>query len=62
MPILHVNGKEMKILNNAVYLGDVFNNQGNNHHLIKDRVARGMKCLVNSFALVSDVTMGCFSV
>jgi hypothetical protein len=61
-PILKVNGKEMKIVSTAVYLGDVFNYKGNNQDLVSDRVARGMMCLVTSFALISDVSMGCYCV
>ena len=36
-----------------VYLGDIFNEQGNNDGLIKDIVKRGIKAMIAIAALIS---------
>ena len=58
IPVLYVNGKQMEICNIAKYLGDIFNSQGNNNDLIKDRVAKGMKSMICCMALASEITLG----
>ena len=58
VPVLHVNGKEMKISNKERYLGDVFNFRGNNNDLIDDRVQKGLACMISSISLASEITLG----
>ena len=41
-----------------VYLGDIFNEQGNNDGLIKDRVKRGIKAMIAIAALISESELG----
>ena len=50
-PVLRVNGKEMATEASIRYLGDIFNTRGNNRDLIKDRVDRGRRCIINSILL-----------
>jgi hypothetical protein len=57
-PILEVNGKEVQIYDTVTYLGDVFNKYGNNKDLVRDRVAKGLKCMISSMALCSEITLG----
>ena len=58
VPILHVNGKEMKINSKERYLGDIFNSKGDNNDLIDDRVQKGLACMISSISLASEITLG----
>ena len=40
------------------YLGDLFNQKGNNDDLIKDRVKRGTKAMITIMALMSETEVG----
>ena len=57
-PVLYVNGREMDIRSFVKYLGDIFNSKGNNQDMIEDRVLKGMKCMISSIALASELTLG----
>ena len=59
-PVLYVNGQEMDIVELAKYLGDIFNSRGTNHDLINDRVDKGIKCMIISMALASEITLGIY--
>ena len=41
-----------------VYLGDLFNDKGNNDHLIQDRVRRGTKASICISALIQETNLG----
>ena len=41
-----------------VYLGDMFNSQGNNEGLISDRLKRGMKAMITITALMAENEVG----
>lgn len=57
-PVLYVNCKEMDIVDTGKVLGDIFNSNGNNQDLVKDRIQRGLRCLILSFSLASEITYG----
>ena len=42
----------------VVYLGDIFNDKGNNDGLIKDRVDRGVKAIISITALLLESDLG----
>ena len=50
----------MKNVNNVKFLGDVINKNGDNHDLIEDRVTRGKSCMISSFSLCNEVSLGCY--
>ena len=58
VPVLLVNGKEMKICSKERYLGDIFNSKGDNNDLVDDRVQKGMACMISSISLASEITLG----
>ena len=62
-PPLQIN-EEKKVIpaHEIVYLGDVFNDQGNNDSLIKDRVRRGTKAIICITALIRETSLGIFEV
>ena len=60
IPVLYVNGHQMKSCDKAKYLGDIFNAKGNNNDLINDRVAKGIMSMICCMALVSEITLGAF--
>ena len=45
-----------------IYLGDVFNEKGNNDGLIKDRVNRGTKSMITIQALIAENEVGCHTI
>ena len=57
-PIQEVNGKLVKIVEVAKYLGDIFNAKGDYKDLIQDRTRKATVCTVNSMALCNDSEMG----
>ena len=60
VPVLLVNGREMDIVEFTKYLGDIFNDKGTNTDLIKDRESKGLKCMISSMALASELTLGIY--
>ena len=60
IPVLYVNGHQMKSCDKAKYLGDIFNAKGNDNDLINDRVAKGMMSMICCMGLVSEITLGAF--
>ena len=60
IPVLHVNGKKLDVVDVTRYLGDMFNSKGNDNDLIADRVAKGMACMISSIALASEITLGAY--
>ena len=60
VPRLKINGIPLARKVVVTYLGDQFNERGDNKDLIEDRRQKGHICLVNSLSLCSDVTMGLF--
>lgn len=54
-PELRVNGKLMERISKFDYLGDIFNEKGNNIDLLEDRIKKGNACLVNAISMCSDL-------
>ena len=57
-----IDSKPIPVKDVAVYLGDNFHSKGTNTDLVEARVQMGKRCIVNSMALCSDVTMGAHTV
>ena len=59
-PVELVIDDEKKVVptSEIVYLGDVFNNLGNNDGLIKDRVRRGTKAMISISSLMTETDVG----
>ena len=62
VPTLVVNDKEVKNVDTITYVGDVFNEKGNNSDLIKDRGAKGIRCMRNTIAECDDITLGQYAI
>ena len=48
----------MDVVKETKYLGDIFNDKGDNNDLIDDRVQKGLKCMISSISLASEITLG----
>ena len=48
----------MDICEFAKYLGDIFNSKGDNTDMVVDRVNKGLKCMISSISLASEITLG----
>ena len=57
-PVLTLNNKTLKMKKEAKYLGDVFNENGNNSGLIKDRKNTAIRCLISCMAECQSITRG----
>ena len=62
LPRLKIDGEAIKCVKNAVCLGDQFNNNGTNKHLIEDRVKKGKACIISAMSLCNEVTLGVYTV
>ena len=62
-PPKEVEGAEaiMAQVKTVKIIGDNFNERGSNTDLILERIKKGKSCIVNSFALCSELALGCFS-
>ena len=61
IPSLQIGENEMSRKRTVKIVGDNFNERGTNTDLIKERVNKGRSCIVNSFAICSELTLGIFS-
>ena len=62
IPLLKHEGTNLEIVDIITYLGNMFNNKGNNKDNIEDRVNKARGCMVESLALCSEITLGVFIV
>ena len=62
IPRLKIGETALHEVENAPYLGDIFNNVGTNKDLILDRVTKGKACIVNAISLCSEITMGTYTI
>ena len=58
IPQLEIDGGLVKEVESIVYLGDVFNNKGNNDDLVKDRVKRGTSTMISIQSFMRDTSLG----
>ena len=56
--MLNFNGRSMKQVDVACYLGDHFNRQGNNSDLCKERVTKTKGTIIELCSLCKGVNMG----
>ena len=61
-PRLKIDGVPLSKKAVATYLGDQFNEKGDNKDLIEERKKKGQICLVTSLSMCSDITMGLFTI
>jgi len=61
-PNLYIEEAKVDNVCNIVYLGDVFNNKGNNTDLIDDRIRRGTSALIQIEALIKETCLGIFTI
>ena len=62
IPRLKLGDTALSTVDSAPYLGDIFNEAGDNANLIADRVKKGKACIVNAMSLCSEVTMGTYTI
>ena len=60
IPVLKVGDKRMEVKQKVLYLGNMFNNKGDNKDLIDHRIQQSKTCMISSIALCNDVTLGCY--
>ena len=58
VPQLGIGDGIVKEVNSIVYLGDVFNNKGNNDDLMADRVKRGTTSMISIQGFMRDTSLG----
>ena len=61
-PVLMIDGEEITRDCITEYLGDVFNSEGNNKDLFKDRLKRGIKAMVGIQAFMSENSFGKYTI
>ena len=60
IPILKVGDVKMTEKEKLLYLGAMFNKKGNNSDLIAHRIQQARTCMINSIAMCTDITLGCY--
>ena len=58
LPTLYLDQEEMKYVQHTKYIGDVFQENGKNDELIKDRVNRGIRAMLKIEAILSETSFG----
>ena len=62
VPVLEVQSKVVKNVENICYVGDFFNIKGNNNDLIQDRIRKGTICMRSTIAECTDITLGQYAI
>lgn len=62
IPRLKIGDALICTVEEAPYLGDIFNKSGSNNDLIDDRVKKGKACIINAMSLCSEITMGVYTI
>ena len=57
-PQMYINDKLIELVTHLKYLGDIFQNNGKNDELVKDRVKRGMNVILKIEAILSETRFG----
>ena len=61
IPCLHHEGVRIEIVDEVMYLGNMFNEKGNNNgSKIVDRVNKAKTCMIESLSLCSEITIGVY--
>ena len=61
LPELFIGDEVIENASTIEYLGDIFNNKGDNSDLIKDRVKRGIAAIVSVEAIMADLQLGTYT-
>ena len=62
IPKLMIGETALKVVNKAPYLGDTFNENGDNNDLIADRTKKAKAYTINAMSLCAEITMGIFTI
>ena len=63
LPVLSIDDDRLvNLVEEIVYLGDVFNVAGNNDGLIEDRVRRAIKAMISIASLINETNLGILEV
>ena len=62
LPELFIGNEQIENASIIEYLGDIFNQKGDNTDMIKDRVRRGIAALISIEAIMADLQLGTFTV
>ena len=62
IPHLKHKGTRLEIVETVLYLGNIFNNKGDNKDKIKDRVNKAKTCMIESISVCSEITLGVYVV
>ena len=57
-PSMFIRDKRIELLSHVDYLGDIFQQNGRNSELVKDRLKRGLKVILKIEAIMSEVQFG----
>ena len=57
-PVLKIDDHQLEEVVRTQYVGDYFNNKGNNNDLVSDRVENGTRCIRSCIAECGEVTLG----
>ena len=58
LPCMYLEGEKIKHVSHTKYLGDVFQQNGKNDELIKDRLGRGTKVMLKIDAIMAETQFG----
>ena len=62
LPELFIGNEPIENASIIEYLGDIFNQKGDNSDMIKDRVRRGIAAMISIEAIMADLQLGTFTV
>ena len=57
-PLMFIRDKRIEFLSDVDYLGDIFQQNGKNSELVKDRLKRGLKVILKIEAIMSETQFG----
>ena len=60
IPSLQHEGVRLEVVDEVVYLGNVFNTKGNNRSNVLDRICKARTCMIESLSLCSEITLGIY--
>ena len=58
VPQMYINDKMIELVSHLKYLGDIFQKNGKNDELVKDRLKRGMNVILKIEAILSETRFG----
>ena len=62
IPCLKHGNLNLDVVEKVLYLGNMFNRKGDNKDKIKDRVQKSKTCMIESFSVCSEITLGIYTI